>query len=294
MDSTKSTVARRWRTLVVLGLVLILALALLPYSVLAYDNPLAGKNPGRLWQSPKHSAPASLDVGEETDEPPAVGDDDDGDADDVDDGDVDDGDADDPTEPITGTVGITASVTVRGPISQLPADGVVGEWVIAGQAVEVTATTHLSGRAQRAEVGDWATARAQRQADGGLVAWSVTVMHANHLVRVVGKIDKFGDGSWVIAGVTVSVTQQTHIVGTPEVGLVADAHGTMSEDGAFMARSIHVRGTRNQGKVNGVPWGKAKRLTPTPTPGSTPEALQGSAPRGGPKVKPNKPRGKGR
>ena len=138
-------------------------------------------------------------------------------------------------------------VTLRGPISEIP-EGGLGIWVIAGQPVLVDEESRLSERARQAEVGAWAEALCRQMEDGQLWAQRLLVMHANHLVRVVGIIEEMGETSWVVSGVTVMLDAETRIVGTPAVGALADVHGAMDETHAFVADLIIVRGTPNRPK----------------------------------------------
>jgi len=168
----------------------------------------------------------------------------------------------------------TRYVTLRGPITSRPADGVIGTWTIAGRQVEVTAQTHVSARAANAKVGDWAQAQAEEPGatqptaapsatppgqPSPLVAHSLAVMSSDKMARIVGPIESLDAGTttagsaekvWLVSGVRVRVTAETHIVGTPEVGRLADVHGTMpaAEDGGLVAKEIIVRGTPNQPK----------------------------------------------
>ena len=186
-------------------------------------------------------------------------------------------------------------ITLRGPITSRPQGGVIGTWTIAGRQVEVTAETHVSTRAARAKVGDWAQVQAEERGAAGpqpsatpgavpsatptaapaLVARSLAVMSSDNLARIVGTIESMeaagqpGEAVWVVSGVTVRVTKDTRIVGTPEVGRLADVHGTMKPVEAtpstaapggseaeveeqpaleFVAKEIIVRGTPNQPK----------------------------------------------
>jgi hypothetical protein len=171
-------------------------------------------------------------------------------------------------------------ITLRGPITSRPQGGVIGTWTIAGRQVEVTAETHVSTRAARAKVGDWAQVQAEERGaaepqPSALVARSLAVMSSDNLARIVGTIESLeaagqtSDAVWVVSGVTVRVTKDTRIVGTPEVGRLADVHGTMKPVEAtpstaapggseaeveeqpaleFVAKEIIVRGTPNQPK----------------------------------------------
>ncbi len=267
---------KQFRKVILLGMVLALVMALLPFGVLAYSNPSAVHGWGKALQG-KHSGPVVLDETDEDEtEPPEVDEDEDLDEDEDPDEDEDLPDIEDPGE-ISGTQTITNVIVLRGPVTALPAGDVLsGTWTISGQAVQVTAQTHLSARAGRVAVGDWAQARCQRD-EGGLVALSISVMHAsaNKMARVVGKIEQF-DPTWVVAGVSISVTAQTHIVGTPAVGALADVHGMISEDGFFVAKLIKVRGTKNM--KGALPWGQAKKMTPVPEEGDA--TVEGGAKQG--------------
>jgi len=166
-------------------------------------------------------------------------------------------------------------ITLRGPISSRPEGGVIGTWTIAGRQVEVTAQTHVSTRAANARVGDWAQVQAEERhatppqpsaQPAPLVARSLAVMSSDNMARIVGTIESIdADKAWVVSGVRVRVTAETRIVGTPQVGRLADVHGTMKpaegvtasgseaqaqEQAAleFVAKEIIVRGTSNQPK----------------------------------------------
>ncbi|HOG45999.1 MAG TPA: DUF5666 domain-containing protein [Anaerolineae bacterium] len=164
-------------------------------------------------------------------------------------------------------------VTLRGPISQRPADGVEGIWTVAGRDVQVIAETVVSTRAANAAVGEWAQVQAvgvrtagevgdqdpKGAADDGedqapLLARSLAVMSSQNKARVVGLIDNMDAGAagstvWIVSGVRVRVTAATHILGTPQAGRLADVHGTMAgaeePQAELEAGLIVVRGTPN-------------------------------------------------
>ena len=267
----KASHPKRWRVGVLMALAVVLALTLLPASVLAYANPSAVDGWRQLVPGARHSAPSVLD--EETVEPTETeeADDDVEEPEPTETGDPDGEDTPEvtatptvtDTSDLTTTLHITADVVLRGPITQVP-DGAIGAWKIAGVLVTVTSETHLSDLARRAQPGDWAQAWCQRLGDGSLLARSVSVMHANHMVRVVGRIDKIDP--WVVAGVAIVVDGDTHIVGKPEVGRVADVHGYTDDDGAFHAKLVVVRGSPNGPKPTKTPRGHGPQVKPSPKP----------------------------
>ncbi len=227
------------------------------------------------------------DLDEETEDEDADDDQEEDDLDEEDQEEIDPDELDDPVE--------VRFIVLRGPITERPADGVIGTWVIAGREVQVTEATVVSTRAARSSAGDWAQVKAEMQlpdeeegeegdevegeeeegeevSSARLVASSLSVMSSTNNGRVVGIIESIGDKDeagksiWRVSGVDVTVAGSTHIVGTPQVGRLADVHGAMSveepaseevedqvaEDDeseapavAFVAKLVVVRGTPN-------------------------------------------------
>ncbi len=128
----------------------------------------------------------------------------------------------------------------HGLIESLPdTTGQIGTWVVAGIPVEVDANTRIEGTP---EVGAWAEVKAQRQNDDSLLATKIEVRNEHPVpeVEFKGPIDSFGSETWVVRGISVTITADTRIEGTPAVGLMAEVHALVMPDRSLVATKIKV------------------------------------------------------
>ena len=106
-------------------------------------------------------------------------------------------------------------------------------WVVGDYVVHLTADTEIEN-ADRAQVGALAVVRGFLQRDGSVIAREIVVLgqptERRLQVEFRGVIESFSDTTWVIGGYTVTVTTSTRIVGTPEVGAVAEVHARVQDD----------------------------------------------------------------
>ncbi|NOZ05556.1 MAG: hypothetical protein GXP41_04275 [Chloroflexi bacterium] len=132
------------------------------------------------------------------------------------------------------------NVEFRGPIESLPdTTDFIGTWVVAGISVTVNADTRIEGTP---EVGAWAEVKATRQSTGDLLATKIEVRntHPEPTVEFKGVIEQIEADFWVVRGMTVTITTTTEIIGTPEVGRIAEVHAQVLPDRTLLATRIKV------------------------------------------------------
>ena len=147
-------------------------------------------------------------------------------------------------------------VRFTGVIDVLPAaEG--APWQIAGQTVNVNATTTVRLTDGPAVVGMWAAVIAQRDAEGALVASQIVVMAPE--IRLKGPITTIPDaagrvGTWVVAGQDIQVTDETRFNergGKLAVGGWAEVYA-LEVTGALTALRIRSTDFQEEVEVYGV------------------------------------------
>lgn len=134
-------------------------------------------------------------------------------------------------------------VRLKGPIQAKPADpNGVGVWTIAGQTIAVTADTRISTRGAPLDVGNWAEVFALQPTAGPLTAVRIRGLEAPErpAVELYGAIQSFSLTNWVLSSIPVTVTETTTIMGTPRVGLLAQASAELQEGSNALAAE-HIR-----------------------------------------------------
>lgn len=131
-------------------------------------------------------------------------------------------------------------VQLRGIVSVKPeaADG-VGDWVIAGVMVTVTADTKFSTRGGPIDVGQWVEAVMQ-EADSGLTALRMIGIEPQDAVEVTGAIKSFDAQAWNLSSIVLKLDADTTVAGTPAVGLIAHATANLQDDGSLLAMHLRV------------------------------------------------------
>ena len=136
------------------------------------------------------------------------------------------------------------------------------QWTVAGQYLEITPATKISGQPQ---VGWQAEVRARRQPQGTLRATEITVRAPQEIpVEFVGVIEELAADHWLVSGQLVRLDAQTAIHGNAQVGRRAEVQGVELADGTIRALTIQIR--------DGKPITPTAPPTATPPPMPTPEA----------------------
>lgn len=131
---------------------------------------------------------------------------------------------------------------LRGPLQSKPDDS-VGDWVIAGVTVKVTADTKIGARGQAIKVGGWVEA-VMEETGGVLTAKNIIGTGAADAVIVNGELQSFSETEWVISSIPVAVSTAaengTLISGKPGVGLIVHAAAQLEEDNSLTGQVLRV------------------------------------------------------
>jgi hypothetical protein len=145
--------------------------------------------------------------------------------------------------------------TLTGVIEQMPPNGQVGQWIVAGLNVVVSRNTQINQSNGMAVVGAEVTVIGH-QADGTIVAREIVVINspvAGEPVRFQGRIEALPDngllGAWIIDGRTVQVTENTSVLGErfARVGAVAQVWGMLQPSGEVVATNLVIHPWRPGG-----------------------------------------------
>jgi uncharacterized protein (TIGR03437 family) len=167
-------------------------------------------------------------------------------------------------------------VKFLGRVEKLPdATTRIGDWVISGRMVKVTADTQIKQERFQVMVGSLVEVEGIVQTDGAIVATKIEVKanldNPTLFVNFRGVIESLPDttnfiGDWKVSGRTVKVTDQTRLNqehGKPAVGATVEVHGTLNTDGSVNAQKIEVKNNDNvPGFIRFV--GKVVMLPSTP------------------------------
>ncbi len=131
-------------------------------------------------------------------------------------------------------------VRLRGIVSGKPStEGAVGEWVVAGVKVNVTADTKVNKRSGPTDVGNWV--EVVMTEDGGvLTALLIMGIATQDVVELSGEIQSFTDDNWVVSSIKLDIDADTLISGKPAAGLIGHAAAELQEDGTLVAKGLRV------------------------------------------------------
>jgi hypothetical protein len=139
-------------------------------------------------------------------------------------------------------------------------------WLIGNRRVIVDGSTQIIGSPA---VGKSAIVDVWRISGGPWTATRIEVEEPEEPVFFEGIISAIGASSWVVAGQTVAITENTVITGLPpQVGLYAEVVA-MPSNGLLLALSIEVKAATPA--PTSTPTATPEPPTPTPTPTATPE-----------------------
>jgi hypothetical protein len=152
-----------------------------------------------------------------------------------------------------------------GKIEQLPASGLIGDWMVTGRTVHVSAQTRIINP-DKAKVGAFVHVKGVALADGTVNATHIEVRNDApppivRYIKFYGIIQSLPAagliGDWTINGLTVHVTNTTVIdqsQGAPAVGKPVEVKGILNSDGTVNALKIEIKHTPNP---TSAPFGKA-------------------------------------
>ena len=130
------------------------------------------------------------------------------------------------------------AMSLRGQVSVLP-DGGIGEWIIGGQAFQVTADTTINDRGGPIVVDSWVQVVALQQGTT-LVAQRIRSIHALPAVEVMGALQAVSATQWTVSGVDIALNSDTIVNGEPRVGLLVQAASELQDDNSLLALRARV------------------------------------------------------
>jgi hypothetical protein len=118
---------------------------------------------------------------------------------------------------------VTLPTAFRGTIERMTS----AEWTVSGRVVHLSSSTVIVNQ-ERAQIGALAMVYGQQLSDGSVQAERIAVMGTPQTRRYQtefrGRIRSFSGSEWVVGAYRMAVTSSTVIVGTPQVGLIAEVH----------------------------------------------------------------------
>jgi len=141
----------------------------------------------------------------------------------------------------------------KGTIQQLPATaGFVGDWLVAGKTIHVTASTRIETEDGPVVVGALVEVKGTIRADGSIDAVRIEVesnpQGDDGRTELLGTIQSLPSGGllgdWLVSGRTIHVTADTAIDqehGAPAVGVVVEVKGALRPDGSIDATKIETK-----------------------------------------------------
>ena len=143
-------------------------------------------------------------------------------------------------------------VEFKGTIQSLPSTvGFIGDWVVGGKTIHVSASTKIEAEHGPVMVGAFVEIHGTPRADGSIDASKIEVesnpQGDDGRVELQGTIQHLPTsgliGDWIVSGKTVHVTSSTKIDlehGMPAVGDTVEVKGTLQPDGSITAIRIEV------------------------------------------------------
>lgn len=144
---------------------------------------------------------------------------------------------------------------IHGTIEQLPASGLIGDWLVSGRTVHVSASTLVKQEHGQAVVGASVEVKGSPQSDGSIAATTIEVNSSNSGGSTGGEAKFFGTveslpqsglvGMWSVSGRTVRVTETTTVSRehgvAPGIGSYVKVEGAQQADGSIVARELEVK-----------------------------------------------------
>ncbi len=118
-------------------------------------------------------------------------------------------------------------------------------WVVDDRLVFITKSTSIQGQP---EIGALAEVKGTCLFSEVVLARSikVAVPGAHAEVEFEGVIESMSEDTWIVSGVTVTISPVTVIEGTPALGLTAEVQGVLEPDGSVLAQQIAIK--------DAIPW----------------------------------------
>jgi len=153
-------------------------------------------------------------------------------------------------EVLSNVSGDDGRTELEGVVQHLPPGGsLIGDWMVSGRIVHVTASTNIEQEHGQVMVGSQVEVKGTLRSDGSLDAKKIEVKEMEQgdqdahfkgsIQSMPGTPDMSGD--WMVAGVTVHVTRSTRLAGNPAafvIGGRVKVGGSQRSDGSVDAARI--------------------------------------------------------
>jgi len=108
-------------------------------------------------------------------------------------------------------------------------------WTVSGQEIRVNETTQID---ERIEIGSRVLVTGVIREGGVLFAEQITLLDDETRFEFTGMVERIEGRLWTIAGVAITVDENTVIMGEPGVGDLVHVEGRIMPDGTWLAREI--------------------------------------------------------
>ncbi len=146
-------------------------------------------------------------------------------------------------------------------------------WTIGDTRVKITGDTQIEGNPQ---IGDLVSVKGERH-KSEIWARRITTVPLTE-VQFEGIINSIGGNAIVVAGNTIQINNETQIIGTPEVGRLAQVSAVRMPDGPLLGKVIMVLDATATPTATQQPTStQTNTPEPTATPTTEPAAVQADA-----------------
>ncbi len=160
--------------------------------------------------------------------------------------------------------GSSSQVKFYGTVESLPASGLIGEWIVSGRTVHVSAATQIKQEHGMVVVGAYVEVEGYLQPDNSVNATKIEVKSGsggdnpgNQSTKFYGTVESLPAsgliGEWIVSGRTVHVSAATQIKqehGMVVVGAYVEVEGYLQPDNSVNATKIEVKSNSDDGGSN--------------------------------------------
>jgi hypothetical protein len=122
-------------------------------------------------------------------------------------------------------------------------------WIASGRIVLITEDTRVHGRP---EIGALAEVKGVRMFGNTVLANSVEIVWPDIYspVQFEGTLESISQQTWIVGGVTVTISSVSVVLGTPALGLVTEVQGVLQPDGSVRADRAVIRGSTSAPQID--------------------------------------------
>ncbi len=147
----------------------------------------------------------------------------------------------------------SSMVALQGPVSSMPDEGYVGQWMVGGVPVQVDEDTYISERMGTPQVDTWVKVVGMPDGNGGIDARRIKVVDPKAFEEIVGKVTSVSDDALAVGGILLQKSEDTLVMGTLAVDKMAKVLYTEGED-ALVAAQIRMEDAIRMPTVTPPAW----------------------------------------